>query len=445
MRLNLLYLAPGLIFLFWAAVHSLLASRTPTYRILMWTMLTIFFTATCDLILGQLLRSEAIGILVVQLMTPAIIPLSCVYFSHLAGSYRHRPYQALWVILPAVLFTASLIITSIYGISNTNDFLERLHAGYAGDALFTNGAERMYYIWSIVAFRVVMATEALILLTHSVMMGIRFKFKFSHWIDFLFKNRRMRVLEIQITLSLIILLALCLKVILHLPLLSHEPYWLTPLVILVAIVNFFWGFFALFSAKEYISIPEIRTAFRFNYAKESVQTVSEEVILDMVGNLHGDSLTHVLSRLEIQAGAEYPGRHIGRPKAPTLSATVLGPNPLSKDEESLLTRFQHLMMEEQLFLQPGLTLSDVSERLHSNKTYVSKMVNRSYNLGFPEVLNILRVDYAEQYIRKHKDATQDEIARACGFLSASSFNCTFKRITGYTPKVWAARAATNNH
>ena len=36
------------------------------------------------------------------------------------------------------------------------------------------------------------------------------------------------------------------------------------------------------------------------------------------------------------------------------------------------------------------------------------------------------------------ETSQEEIAKACGFLSASSFNSTFKRITGYTPKVWAA-------
>ena len=445
MRLNLLYLIPGLIFLFWSAVHSLLASRTSTFRILEWTMITIFFTATGDLVLGQLIHSEAIGILIVQLMTPAIIPLCCIYFAHLSGSYRHRPYQTLWIILPAVLFTASLIITSIYGVANIDEFLERLHAGYTGEALFTNGAERIYYTWSVVAFRAVMAAEAIIMIIHAIRMSAKFHFRPSHWVDFLFKNRRMRVLEIQITFTLIILFALCMKIILHIPLLSQNPAWMHPLVLGICIIDFFFGFFALFSAKEYISIPEIRSAFRFNYNEENADSVSEEVILDMIGNLHGESLTHVLSRLEIQAGAENPGRHIGKSKTPTLSSTVLGPNPMPKEEESLLTRFQHLMMEEQLFLQPGLTLTDVSERLHSNKTYVSKMVNRSYNLGFPEVLNILRVDYAEQYIRKHKDATQEEIAKACGFLSASSFNSTFKRITGYTPKVWAARVATNNH
>ena len=91
-----------------------------------------------------------------------------------------------------------------------------------------------------------------------------------------------------------------------------------------------------------------------------------------------------------------------------------------------------------MFLQPKLTLDDVAESLNTNKTYVSKMVNNTYNLGFPELINILRVDYAEQYIISHREARQEEIAQECGFLSASSFNTTFKKVTGMTPKVWIA-------
>ena len=444
MRPSLLYLAPGLIFLFWAAVHSLLASRTKTYRILIWCMLTIFLTATGDLILGDIVKTEAISVMVIQLMTPAIIPLNCIYFAHLSGNYKHRPYQTLWVVLPAMLFTASLILTSIYGVANTNDFLERLHAGYSGDALFHNGTEKTYYIWTIVIFNWVMIAETLIQLAHFVLMHLQFHFKPSHWIDFLFKGRRMRVLEIQVTLSLCIIIGLGVKIFLHTILYEASPAYMNILVHLIIFIDFFFGFFALFSAKEFISIPEIRTAFRYNYSEENASAMAEEVVSDLVGQLHGESLAHVLSRLEVQAGVESPGRNIGNRAKPTsLTSAVLGPALMPKDEESLLSRFQHLMMEEQLFLQPSLTLTDVAERLHSNKTYVSKMVNRTYNLGFPEVLNILRVDYAEQFIRKHLDATQEEIARACGFLSASSFNSTFKRITGFTPKVWAARVSSN--
>ena len=111
----------------------------------------------------------------------------------------------------------------------------------------------------------------------------------------------------------------------------------------------------------------------------------------------------------------------------------------SWDEGSLVYRFQRLMQDEQLFLQPSLTLTEVADRLHSNKTYISKMVNQTYGIGFPEVLNVLRVDYAQQYMRAHKSASQKEVAKEAGFLSASSFNTVFKRITGTTPKLWMAK------
>ena len=110
----------------------------------------------------------------------------------------------------------------------------------------------------------------------------------------------------------------------------------------------------------------------------------------------------------------------------------------SYEEGSLMARFQHLMIDQQAYLQPRLTLDDVAEQLSSNKTYVSKLVNNNYNLGFPELINTLRINYAEQYIINHREARQDEIATACGFLSASSFNTIFKKVKGITPKVWIA-------
>ena len=84
------------------------------------------------------------------------------------------------------------------------------------------------------------------------------------------------------------------------------------------------------------------------------------------------------------------------------------------------------------------TLDEVADELHSNKTYVSKMVNNTYGVSFPELVNTLRVDYAEQYILSHREAKQSEVALNSGFLSASAFNTVFKKVTGVTPKVWMA-------
>ena len=101
-----------------------------------------------------------------------------------------------------------------------------------------------------------------------------------------------------------------------------------------------------------------------------------------------------------------------------------------------MAAFRRAMLEDKLFLQPKLTLDDVAEYLGSNKSYVSRLVNTVFNVSFPELVNTLRVDYAEQYILDHRGARQDEIAAKSGFLSASSFNNTFKKIAGMTPKIW---------
>ena len=242
------------------------------------------------------------------------------------------------------------------------------------------------------------------------------------------------------TLVFFIVLIICLKVLLHSNVFLNSRVWYYSFACLQSVYYFPFGFFALFGTEKYITLRDTQTLMRFNYKPETRSDFAEEVISDMSGYLQGEALTRVLSRLGTQRGAAPVKDPGGKPgTAPPLSSVVLNVISRSYDERSLEARFRHLMQDERLFLQPGLTLNDVAERLNTNKTYVSKMVNRTTHLGFPEVLNIMRVDYAQRYIRSHPNASQEEIAKACGFQSASTFNGTFKRITGFTPKVWAAR------
>jgi AraC-like DNA-binding protein len=52
---------------------------------------------------------------------------------------------------------------------------------------------------------------------------------------------------------------------------------------------------------------------------------------------------------------------------------------------------------------------------------------------------MLRIRYAEKYIMQHDDVTQKDIALACGFSGASSFNSAFSKQNGVTPKIWKDR------
>ena len=269
-------------------------------------------------------------------------------------------------------------------------------------------------------------------------LGFRIKMMPRHLINFLFLGRKIRLLELQIFMAGAIVAIIGIKLFVHGRLFHNSLSWSLTLMMIQSVFYFFFGFFALFGAVDYFSMRDVATAFRFNFKPETRSNVAEEIITEMSPYLNGDSLTRVLSRMSSQKAASSP--NAAAETSPSLATAVMNNVvSLSREKGSLASRFRRLMMDEQLFLQPSLTLSDVAERLHTNKTYVSKMVNQYYKLGFPELLNILRVDYAQQYIRSHPNASQEEIARASGFLSASTFNSTFKRISGFTPKVWAAR------
>ena len=203
-----------------------------------------------------------------------------------------------------------------------------------------------------------------------------------------------------------------------------------------------FGYFALFSSQKEITLRQASNVMRYNYNASNKQEIVEEMIGELLDDAEAEALRHIRER--IGSSPEIEAWQKGEKDEPSVASSIFNAVAGSWDEDSLMGQFQRLMLEEQLYLQPGLSLSDVADRLESNKTYISKMVNNTYNIGFPELLNILRIDFAEHYIMVHRDAKQEQIARDCGFLSASSFNITFKKVTGMTPRVWIASQEKKN-
>ena len=439
MKLSLFLIIPGLVCLFWAVVHTLLLSKTTFFKGFVLLMLSLFMTAAGDVLIGSLTGSEAIASIIVRLLAPSLCPLACLYFAFLHHSYTFKPSHLYWIMLPVMLATATIILTTINGLEATDDLILRIHSTHNPLRTLTlTGVDRLYFIWCEVVFRCVMAAELLFLIGYCIYLSVNLKFNPRHFYRFLFSGEKIRVLEIQVGLSVFITIILCVKLFLHGTLTSGNLGWSVFIAIVTSLLYFLFGFFAIFGAKEFFSTQDISSAVRFNYNEENRSSVAEAVILDMADYLNGESLTHVISHLSTQAGDTAAPDAGGKTEAPSLAAAIFNTVSHSGSEGGLVARFRHLMLEEQCFLKPGLTLTDVANRLNTNKTYISKTVNETYKTGFPELLNILRVDYAEQFMRKHPGATQEEIAKASGFLSASSFNSTFKRITGYTPKVWIA-------
>ena len=94
---------------------------------------------------------------------------------------------------------------------------------------------------------------------------------------------------------------------------------------------------------------------------------------------------------------------------------------------------------QELFLKHDLTIAWVADKIGVLRDDLADYLEYKYGMSFQNYINMLRIRYAEQYLLRHDDSTQKEIALACGFSGASSFNSAFSKQNGVTPKIWKDR------
>ena len=100
----------------------------------------------------------------------------------------------------------------------------------------------------------------------------------------------------------------------------------------------------------------------------------------------------------------------------------------------LRERIEKLMIEERLYLDPHLKLTDLVRRVYSNRNYVYQTINVEMGMSFTEYVNRLRVDHAERLLAEHPELSMSEVAAQSGFASKVSFHRNFKAYRGRTPK-----------
>jgi len=93
------------------------------------------------------------------------------------------------------------------------------------------------------------------------------------------------------------------------------------------------------------------------------------------------------------------------------------------------------MDDEKVYLQTDLTAHKLAEYLHTNTSYLSKVINDNFNMNIKGFLNKYRIIEAQTIIlnENYRNFTIEAIATECGFNSKSTFNYAFKKTTGLTP------------
>lgn len=437
---DLLIFLPSAVCLIWITILCIFSNKTNAFPTLIASLTMAMFYFAIDSYCAST-HTTPVGFMYIylanQLVAPSLIPCCIMHLGQLR-KVIHHPIHYAWIAIPVAMFAVCALLMTVIGQDQILEATRTVNrAGLGSIALYKGKLVYQYYFWCSYVLRAIVGVEMLVAFIYMASVSKKLKFRFGNITRFFFKGGEVSVLQLQmLTLTSLILIHF-IKIFWFRSFLDTRLILTAILGILMAAATFFFALNGLFGAKETVTMADVRTAMRFNYNRHNKQAILEQMITDMLDQAEPETLRHVRAKLGITPEIEAWSQG-NMPTRPSIADAIFNVSSESWPQNSLMSRFQRLMKEEQRYLKPGLSLDDVAAELGTNKTYVSKMVNNTFNMGFPELLNILRVDYAQHYILLNKEAKQEQIAEACGFYSASSFNNTFKRLSGMTPKMWAA-------
>ncbi len=91
--------------------------------------------------------------------------------------------------------------------------------------------------------------------------------------------------------------------------------------------------------------------------------------------------------------------------------------------------------KNKLYLNPNLSVTDLSQQLNTNEKYISKAFSVGFGNNFYRFINMLRTNEAKKILTDPDcdHLTYDQIADRVGFNNQFTFQRQFKELTGLTP------------
>jgi len=116
-------------------------------------------------------------------------------------------------------------------------------------------------------------------------------------------------------------------------------------------------------------------------------------------------------------------------------ARAVPPAALVPELEPWRAKLLTLMEQEQPWLEPELTLTELAQRLRTNPGLLSRVINAGCGQNFNDFVNTYRVAEARRKLQDPRLAHYSlvGVALESGFNSKSTFNRVFKKLTGQVP------------
>ena len=109
---------------------------------------------------------------------------------------------------------------------------------------------------------------------------------------------------------------------------------------------------------------------------------------------------------------------------------------------SIFTRIEEYFRSESPFLDTDLSIAEVSERMFTNKVYVSRAISECADTNFCQYVNRYRIGYAMECFRQNPTLRVSDLAYMSGFRTVASYNMAFRRVVGEIPSDWMRRTSS---
>lgn len=205
--------------------------------------------------------------------------------------------------------------------------------------------------------------------------------------------------------------------------------------------------------REFYSDTEKRTLI---WTGKLLSAVILAVIFALVLNFIGKSFfvhdfTLVIAPSLIFAALLYSIGYLGQKQSFNISDYELDsiePDRVNHHDSSRSKLYEEillLMETKQIFRNPDLRITDVSNLLKTNRTYVSGIINTEFNSTFCDMVNQYRIEYSKKLLLDRNLYILHYISEESGFASVNSFMRAFKKFTGMTPGQFRKQNITNNN
>ena len=419
---SLLLLLPCVVGFFWFLAYLLFTSKGVVYRKLTRFLgIFSFFLLFTFLSQDESSRLMLHFILFKQFFALMLIPSFIAYIKALQGE---KPNGVFYIILSVVPYLQLVVgVESVFSVGFENAIRVMVDSFTFQGPMFpylSNNAEMVFYACYTYMFKAFLLADFFMFSIGVMSCAISGACNIKTVGSFFFKGKKAPLKPVQYFLALLLFLIVVTALILGKPIVVESAFRAAVGCILVAVLLSFIAFVGTVGDARNRSIPGILRTIRFG-ATEDPDQVFEIPVPESADSKTDSTPAHSWDTFKDNMPSGTTDENIDLIRA------------------EIASKLTGIVEGEELFLKRDITLTAVADRLGVFKDALQDYIEYKYGMSFQNYINMLRIKYAEKYIMAHDRVTQNEIAQACGFSGASSFNSAFSKQNGVTPKIWKDR------